>query len=64
MRKIVATESDLYVVGEVADGAEAMQLAQKLWPNIVLLDLVMLRVSGLESLRWSRYRDPRSRSLS
>ena len=41
MREIVAEESDLHVVGEAADGAEAMRLVQALRPAIVLLDLVM-----------------------
>src|SRR2546425_2043141 len=51
MREIVAEASDLHVVGEAADGAEAMRLAQELQPDIVLLDLAMPRVNGLEALR-------------
>jgi len=51
MRGIAAQESDLHVVGEAADGAEAMRLAQELRPDIVLLDLAMPRVNGLEALR-------------
>jgi chemotaxis response regulator CheB len=47
LREIVAAEPDLHVVGEVADGAEAMQLAQELRPDIMLLDLVMPLVNGL-----------------
>src|SRR5712691_13061554 len=51
MRGIAAQESDLHVVGEAEDGAEAMRLAQALQPDIVLLDLAMPRVNGLEALR-------------
>ena len=51
MREIVAEASDLHVVGEAADGAAAIRLAQALWPDIVLLDLAMPRVNGLEALR-------------
>lgn len=58
MREIVAKESDLHVVGEAADGAEAVRLAQALWPDIMLLDLVMPRVNGLEVLRWSKVERP------
>ena len=51
MRGIAAQESDLHVVGEAEDGAAAIRLAQELRPDIVLLDLAMPRVNGLEALR-------------
>ena len=50
MREILAQEPACQVVGEAADGAEALALAQALQPDIVLLDLTMPRVSGLEAL--------------
>jgi two-component system, NarL family, response regulator len=49
---IMAPEPDLHVVGEAADGAEAMRLVQALRPDLILLDLVLPRVPGLEVLRW------------
>ena len=58
MREVVATESDLHVVGEAADGAEAIRLAQELRPDIMLLDLALPRVSGLEVLRWTKTERP------
>jgi DNA-binding NarL/FixJ family response regulator len=58
LRGIVAEGSDLQVVGEVADGAEAMRLAPELRPDIMLLDLVMPRVNGLEVLRWIKAERP------
>ena len=58
MREVVATESDLHVVGEAADGAEAIRLAQELRPDIMLLDLALPRVSGLEVLRWTKAERP------
>jgi two-component system chemotaxis response regulator CheY len=60
MREIVAKESAHHVVGEAADGAEAMRMPQEFWLDIMLLDRVMPRVNGLEVLWWSRHRDPRS----
>ena len=51
MRGIAAQEPDLHVVGEAEDGAEAIRLAQELQPDIVLLDLAMPRVNGLEALQ-------------
>jgi DNA-binding NarL/FixJ family response regulator len=58
LREVVAEEPDLHVVGEAADGAEAMRLAQELRPEFLLLDFVMPRVNGLEVLRWSRAEHP------
>ena len=51
MRGIAAQEPACQVVGEAEDGAEAIRLAQELQPDIVLLDLAMPRVNGLEALR-------------
>ena len=58
LRKIVAEQSDLQVVGEAVDCAEAMRLAQELRPDIMLLDLAMPRVNGLEVLRWIKAERP------
>ena len=58
LREIVAKEPELHVVSEAADGAEAIQLAQDLRPDILLLDLGMPRVNGLEVLRWSKAERP------
>jgi DNA-binding NarL/FixJ family response regulator len=58
LREIVAEAPDLHVVGEAADGAEAIRLALELRPNIMLLDLGLPRVHGLEVLRWSKAEYP------
>jgi DNA-binding NarL/FixJ family response regulator len=63
MREIVAEASDLQVVGEAADGAEAMQLVQALRPAIVLLDLIMPQVNGLEVLRWIKVEHPETKVI-
>jgi DNA-binding NarL/FixJ family response regulator len=52
VRELMAHAPDLQVVGEAEDGAEAMRLAQALRPDLMLLDLVLPRVNGLEVLRW------------
>ncbi len=51
MRGIVVQEAGFHVVGEAADGAEALRLALELQPDIVLLDLAMPRLNSLEALR-------------
>jgi DNA-binding NarL/FixJ family response regulator len=63
MRQIVAETSDLRVVGEAADGAEAMRLVQTLRPAIVLLDLGLPGVSGLEVLRWLKVEYPETKVI-
>jgi DNA-binding NarL/FixJ family response regulator len=50
LREVTAQEPDFHVVGEAADGAEAIGLAQALQPDIVLLDVAMPQVNGLEAL--------------
>jgi DNA-binding NarL/FixJ family response regulator len=63
IRGITAQEPSLHVVGEAADGAEAMRLAQALRPDLMLLDLVMPRVNGLEALRGIKAARPETKVL-
>ena len=51
VRAIVAREPDLQVVGEAGDGAEAIRLTHALRPDIIVLDVAMPRVNGLDALR-------------
>jgi len=48
---IIGAQSDMAVVGEAADGVEAVELARRLRPDVVLLDIRMPRLDGLEALR-------------
>jgi two-component system, chemotaxis family, chemotaxis protein CheY len=61
MRKMicgVATEAGWQVVGEAANGAEAVSLYQQHRPDLVTMDLVMPIMGGLEALRQIRSFDP------
>jgi len=51
LRRLLESERDFRVVGEACDGIEAVELARKLKPEILLLDLAMPRRAGLEALR-------------
>jgi two-component system, NarL family, nitrate/nitrite response regulator NarL len=51
LRRLLESEPEFQVAGEAGDGAEALQLSQQLKPDILLLDLAMPRMPGLETLR-------------
>jgi DNA-binding NarL/FixJ family response regulator len=48
---IIGAQPDMEVVGEAADGVEAVALARKLKPDVALLDIRMPKMDGLEALR-------------
>ena len=60
---LLARESDLLVVGEAADGQEALDRVDELHPDVVIMDIVMPRMSGLEATRLLKERHPEVRTL-
>ncbi len=50
-RALIERERDMHVVGEAADGAEAIQLSQQHRPDVVHMDIRMPRVDGLTATR-------------
>lgn len=51
LRAFLEVQQDIEVVGEAADGAEAVKLAGALGPDVVVMDLVMPRLNGIEAIR-------------
>src|SRR6266850_2327883 len=51
LRKMLELERDLEVVGEAADGRQAVALVKKLRPAVVLMDIAMPLLNGLEATR-------------
>src|SRR5271166_4680032 len=50
-RKMLEMEGDLEIVGEAADGRQAVAMVKKLRPAVVLMDIAMPRLNGLEATR-------------
>ena len=51
LRTFLELQEGIEVVGEAGDGAEAIELAERLRPNVILMDLVMPRLDGLDAMR-------------
>lgn len=51
LRMVVETEPDMTVVAEASDGVEAVALARRLRPDVVLMDIAMPRQDGLSATR-------------
>ena len=63
LRTFLELQDDVEVVGEAADGAEAVELVARTEPDVVLLDLVMPRVDGIQAIGRIRERCPATRVL-
>ena len=63
LRALLSTEPDFEVVGEAASGEEALRVAVELRPDIVLLDVSMPGVGGLEAMKMLKEKLPRARVL-
>src|ERR1700752_2329518 len=63
IQRIVTQEPDFQVVGEAEDGVEAIRLAHLLRPDIVLMDLVMPRVNGLQAMRQIKMERPETKVI-
>ena len=55
---LLEAEKDLSVVGEAEDGLETLKVVERLKPNVLVLDVMMPRLNGLEALPILRQRSP------
>lgn len=60
---LIATQSDMQLVGEASTGREAVQLHRELNPDVTLMDLQMPDMSGLDAIIAIRSEDPTARII-
>jgi NarL family two-component system response regulator LiaR len=63
IRSLLKTQPDIEVVGEANNGQDAMSMAESLQPDVVLMDLVMPGMDGIEAIRRIVDGQPESRIL-
>src|SRR4029077_10572689 len=59
LRMFLDQESTITVVGEASDGSEAIDLARRLKPDVVLMDILMPHVDGIEAITRIKAEMPR-----
>ena len=63
LKYYLETEEDITVVGEAGDGREASELAKKLTPDVIMMDLIMPGVDGVEGTKLCLAASPESKVI-
>jgi NarL family two-component system response regulator LiaR len=64
IRALLAEVKGMTIIGEASDGLEAVKLADSLQPDVILMDLVMPRMDGIEAIRQIMAKHPTARILA
>ncbi len=63
VRTLLSLEPDILVVGEAANGRQAVEQVSQLKPDVILMDLMMPELDGIQATRLIKERDPGARVL-
>jgi len=64
LRALLSLDVTLEIVGEAENGREAVRCVEKLGPNLLLMDLSMPRMSGIEAIREIKKRSPKTKIIA
>jgi DNA-binding NarL/FixJ family response regulator len=63
-RMILSAQPDMEIIGEAGNGREAVELAEKLQPDVIVMDVTMPELNGIEATRRIAISVPRARVLA
>src|ERR1700736_392535 len=63
-KMILSAQPDMEIVGEAGNGREAVELAEKLRPDVVVMDVAMPELNGIEATRRLTAADPHARVIA
>src|SRR5213593_3353867 len=63
LRRILETDDEIEIVGETGDGRSAVEMAQRMHPNIVVMDIALPELNGIEATRQIMKRNEGSKVL-